>query len=134
MSTCIARRADRSPFPRPAAGPPGPGPHQYGPRAALHWTEIKEITAKARRIMVEYPRNANTFGGTGRQLHLTALADDYSINLRTLYRYLAMGAFHSVRVGPWTAVFAERDQGEGTPTQISAWEHDDEHDDEGGGA
>jgi len=95
---------------------------EYGPRAALHWTEIEDITRRARRIMLEYPRRHS--GDGGRQQHLYALTLDYNINLRTLYRYLHFGPSIAVRVGPWTGYFAER--GKGHPAQVGGWVHDDE--------
>lgn len=101
---------------------------EYGPRAALHWTEIEEITARARRIMAEHPRNANTFGGSGRQQALYVLAVGYSITLRTLYRYLQAGPPIAVRCGPWTAYFVDHYGGDWPPVQVGGWVHDDEDD------
>lgn len=77
--------------------------------------------------MNEYP--PAPFGGNAqRGDRLRMLADDYAINVRTLYRYLRFGALTTVRVGAWSAVFTDRD--DSAPVQVGGWINDDEQDDD----
>lgn len=58
------------------------------PTKLSEW-EIREIRDRADAVLRDYPvvRGFRT-RPDGRHAHLQALADDYSISLRTLYRYL----------------------------------------------
>ena len=54
--------------------------------------EVDEMRRKAERVMTEYPRRGNTDERVQRARRLRQVAEDYGINVRTLYRYLERAA------------------------------------------
>lgn len=68
--------------------------YNAGPIPKLSAWEIAEIRHRASSIMAEYPRGRciRRLNGTGRYSRLCYLADEYGINIRTLYRYIGKAA------------------------------------------
>ena len=54
--------------------------------------EVDEMRRKAERVMTEYPRRGNNAERAEHAQRLRQVAEDYGINIRTLYRYLERAA------------------------------------------
>lgn len=78
--------------------------------------------------MREHPVVRGWPGLSQRGPRLRALADEYAINVRTLYRYLHVSETVTVNVGEWEATFAVRDHG--APVQVTGWLRDDDPDED----
>ena len=68
--------------------------HVGGTSRKLSDWELAELRHRANRVISEWPplRGNTSVDRAGRQSHLRALADEYGINLRTLYRYMERAA------------------------------------------
>ena len=64
--------------------------HVGGSSRKLSDWEVDELRSRANRVIEEWPpfRGLQSVGRAGRQAHLRALADEYGVNVRTVYRYL----------------------------------------------
>ena len=56
--------------------------------------EMRELQKRAGHVIAEYPpiKGRPGVARAARQSHLKALADEYGINIRTLYRYMRRAA------------------------------------------
>lgn len=79
---------------------------------------IGEVLAQSRR-MVEAARRAMTLGSGDRGQELEAVAANFGVTRRTLYRYLSIDDIHVNAVNGFEAVFATRR--DGPPMQLSGW-------------
>jgi hypothetical protein len=68
--------------------------HVGGTSRKLSDWELAELRNRANRVIEEWPRmrGLQSVDRAGRGSQLRALADEYGVNVRTLYRYLRKAA------------------------------------------